>query len=125
MENNRRIEPGSVARAAESEPRPTFQRIEGGSAAKAAEQSARNAGDNFEGTAFRGSIGLNLRVSTGRKFTLPDRAQGPGEALPALQAEEKSAGEQVAGPGKTSSSDAPVQSTTGKIPGIFRRLFRR
>lgn len=119
MESNRRIEPGSAARAAESEPRLAVKRIEGGSAAKAAEENARIADNNFQR-----AIGLNLRVSTGRKFDLPDRPQMSGEALPVAKTEEKPSGAQVAGSQETSSSDASVKNTTGKLPGVFRRLFR-
>jgi hypothetical protein len=125
MEKFRRIEPGSAARMAESEPRPAIRSIPPGSAAKAAEDAARNAEPQVQGAAYRGSIGVTLGVATGKKFEFPERPQGPGEALPIVAAEQKPAGVELSGPKQPGSSDATTQATTTKASGIFRRLFRR
>jgi hypothetical protein len=124
MERFGRIEPGSAARMAEDEPRPASRSIPPGSAAKAAEDAARNADEQVQGSAYRGSVGVTLRVTTGQKFEFPDRPQGPGEALP-IVAEQKTAEAELPVPKQASSSDATTQETTTKVTGIFRRLFRR
>lgn len=119
-----RIEPGSAARMAESEPRPVSRSIEPGSAAKAAEERARNAEESVQAGAYRGSVSVTLRAATGKKFEFPDRPQGPGEALP-RDAVEKPAHVELPSPQQTSSFDASTQEAPPKAPGIFRRLFRR
>jgi hypothetical protein len=118
-----RIEPGSAARIAESGPRPASKSIAPGSAAKAAEEQARNVEERAQG-AYRGSIGVTLRVATGKRFEFPDCPQGPGEALPLIAAEEPTQVE-LSAPQPTSSSDASSQEVTSKGSGIFRWLFRR
>jgi hypothetical protein len=129
MNDYRRIEPGSAARAAESAPRLTSRRIEGGSAAKAAEERAKNAEDVPPEAVFRGSVGLKLRVSNGAKFELPHNPQGTGEAMPLvsnMNTEVSPAkATQVLKPEQVSTSDASTQGSGGETKGIFRRLFRR
>jgi hypothetical protein len=119
-----RIEPGSAARMAESEPRPASRSIEPGSAAKIAEERARNAEESAQATAYRGSVGVTLRVASGKRFDFPDHPQGPGEALP-VDAVEKTGPAELSAPQQTSSSDVSTQEATPKGSGIFRRLFRR
>jgi hypothetical protein len=125
MEKFRRIEPGSAARMAESEPRAASRSISPGSAAKAAEDAARNAEPRVPGTAYRGSIGVTIGVATGKRFEFPESPQGPGEALPIVAAEQKSAEVELSGPKQPGSSDATTQAPITKASGIFRRLFRR
>ena len=126
MDEYRGAEPGSAARAAESEPRLTSRRIEGGSAAKAAEERAKNVPPQ---AVFRGSVGLKLRASSGAKFELSQHPQGTGEAMPLVsnaKAEVSSATvAQVLKPEQVSTSDASAQGSGGETKGIFRRLFRR
>src|SRR5215469_10986715 len=123
MEKFRRIEPGSAARMAEGEPRPVSRSIPPGSSAKAAEDAARNAEHQVQAAAYRGSIGVTLSVAAGKKFEFPAQPQGPGEALPIVAAEQKSAEVELSGPEQSGSSDATTQATTTKVTGIFRRIF--
>lgn len=129
MDDHRGVEPGSAARAAESAPRLASRRIEGGSAAKAAEERAKNAEDVPPQSAYRGSVHLKLRVSSGAKFELSQRPQGAGEPMPLVSntnAEVSPAmAAQVLKPEQVSTADASTQGSGGKTKGIFRRLFRR
>jgi hypothetical protein len=129
MDDYRGAEPGSAARASESAPRLSSRRIEGGSAAKAAEDRAKSAEEVPADAAYRGSVGLKLRVSTGAKFELPQHPQGAGEAMPVVSktiAEvSPAATTQDSKPEQVSASDASTQGSGGETKGIFRRLFRR
>jgi len=79
--DNKPIVPGSAARSAEQESRSPAAKIEPGSAARIAEQSAHES-SAVPREAFRGSMTIRTRASSGAKFESFGQPQGPGEALP-------------------------------------------
>jgi len=74
-------EPGSAARSAEERPSTPNRKIEPGSAARIAEQSAHET-TAVPRDAFRGTLNIRTRATSGVKFEFASKHEGPGEALP-------------------------------------------
>jgi hypothetical protein len=117
------IVPGSAARSAEQEPRSPARKIEPGSAARISEESESSA---VPREAFRASMSIRTRASSGAKFEFA-KPQGPGEALPEGYKPPQAVAKDVVGPdsGNSTAGSGGESSTGGTWAGRFRKLFRR
>jgi hypothetical protein len=122
--------PGSAARSAEQETRTPNSKIEPGSAARIAEQSAHET-TAVPRQAFRGTINIRTRASTGAKFEFSGRVDGPGEALPEgykappPAAANQSVNAETSNPVSRGMEAAPEATApaAGTWSGRFRKLF--
>jgi len=124
--DNKPIVSGSAARSAEQESRSPAAKIEPGSAARLAEQSAHESGA-VPREAFRGSMTIRKRASSGAKFESFGRPQGPGEALPEGYKPPEAAANNVVSsePQNSENSRGEETSPGGSWAGRFRKMFGR
>ena len=124
--DNKPIVPGSAARSAEQEPRTPARKIEPGSAARIAEESAHES-SAVPREAFRASMSIRTRASSGAKFESFGRPQGPGEALPeGYKPPEAPANKAVSSAPGNSEAEPPAETPPKEgWAGRFRKMFRR